>query len=106
MTVVCVLMQLDGTVYFSGSQAFRADIGSSDRAIVINSYSLNIRVPFSSGMSVRMGNLIPGRLTLSANFTFPGHLPHLPSMIEAYDPASAFSHDSAQQINARFNSHE
>ena len=42
---------LNGTVYFSGSQTLCTDTSSSDRTVVVNPYSLNVCIPFSSGMS-------------------------------------------------------
>ena len=71
------LTKLDGTVDLAGSHALRANIGSSDRTVIIDSDRLDVGIPLSSRMSIRMGYLISGNLTLSANFTLSEHLPHL-----------------------------
>lgn len=59
------------------SQASGADLRSSDGVAVFNSYSLNVRVPFPSGMSHGMRYIISGGLTFSADLTLSCHLPHL-----------------------------
>ena len=61
-------------VYFSGSETFRADICFPDSSVIINSDRLNVSVPLSSGMSVRMGNIVSWNLSFSADFTFSRHL--------------------------------
>ena len=69
--------RLNGTVYFARSQATRANVCLSDRTVLANPYRLNISIPLSLRMSVRMRNSVSRSLTLTANFTFSGHLPHL-----------------------------
>ena len=63
------MRKLDGTVYFAGSQASSAYFGFSDCTVLFDPYSLNISIPFSSGVSVGMGYIISGNLSFSANFT-------------------------------------
>ena len=75
--LVCFLW-LKGTVYFVGSDASCAYVRSSDCTVLISdSYRLNVRVPFSSCTSYGVRNIVSGRLSFSANFTFSWHLPHL-----------------------------
>ena len=45
--------------------------------VFLNSDGLNVRVELSLGVSVGVGNVIAGSLTLAANFTFSGHSVHL-----------------------------
>ena len=68
---------LDGTVNLARSQTTCANIRLSDRTVLVDSYTLNICIPFSSGVSIRVRNSVSGSLSFTANFTFPGHLPHL-----------------------------
>lgn len=75
MTYGCI--SLVGTGYLARSKATCAYVGLSDRTVFFNSNRLDIRIPFSSGMSVGVRNSVSRSLTFSANFTFPGHLPHL-----------------------------
>lgn len=64
-------MRLDGTVDLIGSDASGTNISSSYCSVVIDSDSLDVRIPFSSGMSIGMGYVVSGNLSLSANFTLP-----------------------------------
>ena len=70
-------MYLNGAVYFARFYALRADVGFPDCSVIVDPYSLDISVPFSSRMPVRVRYIISGYLLLSANLTFSRHLPHL-----------------------------
>jgi len=59
---------LDGTVYFAGSDASCAYFCFSDCTVIVDSYSLNVRIPLSSSVSVGMGYVVSGNLALSTNF--------------------------------------
>jgi hypothetical protein len=78
---VFLTVRSDGTVYFAGSQALCANLGFSDSSVIIDPDGLDISIPLSSRMSVRVGYIVSGNLTFSANFTFSRHLPHLLSYI-------------------------
>ena len=58
---------LYGAVYFAGSETTCANLGSSDHSAVVDPDGLDIRVPLSSRMSVRVGYVVSGNLSLSAN---------------------------------------
>ena len=70
-------MLSDGTVDLARSEAACAYGCFSSPAVVVDPYSLDISVPFSSCMDIRVRNCIARSLTLAAYFTFSGHLPHL-----------------------------
>jgi hypothetical protein len=72
-----VVMLSDGTVDLARSEAACAYGCFSYSAVVVDPYSLDISVPFSSCMDIRVRNCIARSLTLAAYFTFSGHLPHL-----------------------------
>ena len=62
------LFNLDGTVYFIGSDASCAYIRFSDSPVgFFHSYCLNIRVPLSSCMSVGVGYRVSRYLSLTAD---------------------------------------
>lgn len=68
---------LDSAVDFVASYASCAYVFSGNCSVFYNSYSLNVSIPFSSCMSVGMGNVISGNLTFTTYFTLSWHLPHL-----------------------------
>jgi hypothetical protein len=78
-------IELDGTAYFARSQAACANVSFPDSPIIIDSYCLYIRIPFSSGVSIRVRNSVSRSLTFSTNFTFSGHLPAPPFCIFRFD---------------------
>lgn len=61
---------LDGTVDLVRSDASCANVCSSYCTVVVDSYSLNVGIPLSSSVSVRMGYTVSRNLSLSANLTF------------------------------------
>jgi hypothetical protein len=62
---------------FAGADAAGADVLSDDRAVFFHSYALDVGVPLSSGVSVGVGNVVAGNLTLAADLTFSGHVLNL-----------------------------
>ena len=60
---------LDRSFDLAGSHASCADFCSSDCSVVIDTYSLDVCVPFSLAVSVGMADLITGNLSFAANFT-------------------------------------
>ena len=70
-------MLSDGTVDLARSEAACAYGCFSYSAVVIDPYSLDVSIPFSSCMDIRVRNRIARSLTFAAYFTFSGHLPHL-----------------------------
>ena len=63
------MRNLDSAVDFVAPNASCAYVLSRNCTVFFNFYSLNIRIPFSSGMSVGMGNVISGNLSLTTYFT-------------------------------------
>ena len=68
---------LDGTGDLAGSQACCANVRFPNGSVIVDPDRLNVRVPFSSGMDIRMGNLVSADLTLPANLALSRHQPHL-----------------------------
>ena len=68
------MLNLDSSVYFSGSDASCAYIDSGNSAVFFNFYRLNIGIPLSSGMTVGVGNVVSGNLTLTADCTLLRHV--------------------------------
>ena len=68
---------LDGAVDLACSDASGAYVSFSYFAIVIDSNSLNVGIPFSLGMSVGMGYIVARNLSLATYFALFRHLPHL-----------------------------
>jgi hypothetical protein len=60
---------LDGARDFSGAQALRTNVYTLDRAILADPNRLDIRVPLTPRMAVRVGNIIAGHLPLAADLT-------------------------------------
>ena len=78
MTALVCFLWLKGTVYFVGSDASCAYVRFSNCTVLVSdSDRLNVSVPFSSCTSYGVRNVVSGRLSFSANFTFSWHLPHL-----------------------------
>ena len=72
------ILKLDGTVHFIWFYTFCAHVSFSYCAVFLSdSYSLDISIPFSSGMSVGVGYSVTWYLSLTANFALSWHLPHL-----------------------------
>jgi len=73
---------LNGPLYFSGTEAFRADMKFSGlSATYVNAYILNVNQPTASGMTVRMADRISGNRPAAAaiaelgQFVFPPCIP-------------------------------
>ena len=58
---------------FSGFDAACADVDPSGRSVLFHSYSLDIGVPLSPGMTIGVGYVVSGYLTLAADLTLLGH---------------------------------
>jgi hypothetical protein len=56
-----------GSGDFAGTDAARADVLSDDGAVFLDSDTLNVGIPLSSGVSVGVGNVVAGYLTLAAD---------------------------------------
>ena len=61
--------RLDGAVDFVAAYASCAYVLSRNCSVLFNFYSLNVCIPFSSGMPVGMGNVVSGYLALTTYFT-------------------------------------
>lgn len=103
---VMVWTKLDGTVDLAGSQALCTNLGSPYSSVVVDSDCLNVCIPLSSCMSVRVGYIVAGNLTLSANFTFSGHLPHLLSNVSGSVYAGCCRNNNFHLKICDLNSHE
>ena len=68
---------LHSSGYFSGSDASCAYILSGNSAVFFNLDGLDVGIPLSSGMTVGVGNVVSGYLTLTANITLLRHSLHL-----------------------------
>lgn len=53
-------------------------------ALILNPYRLDVCVPLPSGVSVRVGYVVAGNLSLPANLTLSRHLVHLLVSSKAY----------------------
>ena len=58
---------LHGAVYFAGSETTCANFRSSDDTVLFDSDRLDVRIPLSSRVSVGVGYVISGNLSLTAN---------------------------------------
>ena len=65
--------RLLGSGYFAGPEAVCADIDPSYGSVLLNFYSLDIGVPLSPCMTVGVGYVVSGNLTLSADLALSGH---------------------------------
>ena len=54
-----------------------ADVHPSGSSVLFNSYSLYVRVPLSSRMTIGVGYVVSGYLTLAADLALLGHLDYL-----------------------------
>ena len=58
---------------FSGFDAACADVDPSGRSVLFHSYSLYVCIPLSSCMTIGVGYVVSGYLTLAADLTLLGH---------------------------------
>ena len=58
---------------FTGSEAVCADVDPLYGSVILNFYSLDIGVPLSSRVTVGVGYVVAGNLTLSADLALSGH---------------------------------
>ena len=54
-----------------------ADIDPFNGSVLLNSYSLDVSIPLSSGMTIGVGYVVTGNLTLSADLALSGHVLNL-----------------------------
>ena len=60
-----------------------ADVDPFNSSVLLNSYSLDVSVPLSSCMTIGVGNVISGNLTLSADLALSGHfMTSLPKTVD------------------------
>ena len=62
---------------FSGLDASCADVDPSGRSVLFHSYSLYVCIPLSSCMTIGVGYVVSGYLTLAADLALLGHLDYL-----------------------------
>ena len=74
LTAVFCGLLLECSANLTGSDASGAYVHSGNGAVLLNLYALNVSIPLSSGMSVGVGNVVSGNLTLTANCAFLRHL--------------------------------
>ena len=68
---------LDRSGNFTGTEASCTHVGLSDRAVIVDTNRLDVRIPLTSCVSVGMGNVVSGYLTLAADLALLGHLDYL-----------------------------
>ena len=60
-----------------------ADVDPFNSSVLLNSYSLDVSVPLSPCMTIGVGYVISGNLTLSADLALSGHfMTSLPKTVD------------------------
>ena len=87
---------LKSSFNFAGFNTASADVHFSNCSMIVYPYALNIRIPLSLRVDIRVADFITGNLAFSADFTLSGQSKHLllrslsGSMINA--PKPGFRH--------------
>ena len=68
---------LKSSFNFSGLDAASADVHLPYSTMIVDSDTLNIGIPFSLCMDIRVADFVAGYLTLTADFTLSGQSQHL-----------------------------
>ena len=75
-----------------------ADIDPFNGSVLLNSYSLDVSIPLSSGMTIGVGYVVTGNLTLSADLALSGHfMTSLPKSVDI----SSFMHQKGASLQFR-----
>ena len=68
---------LKSSFYFAGLDTASADVHFLYCTMIVYSYALNIRIPLSLRVDIRVADFVAGYLTFSADFTLSGQSQHL-----------------------------